>query len=443
MKERKELKKVLFIFLFLAGITLITAGVTYAFYSYSKSGSTESTIRSGKVTLHYDEGGMQGISLSDALPMSDEQGKVQTQYFEFRITSDTTSFEIPYIITARKQGDVATRIPDENIKIYLTEVNGSIETEKALFKYSELTNIQKNSHIEQEVFRTNVPVNTSNYEKIYRLRMWLDESTSFSPVEVGGVQTYPLNNKSFQIRINVYTEVEAAPQVCTAVFTNETGGPLAQGSEVSIGSEHFYVIDTNEQTTTLLAKYNIVPLGYATSSSGPVEGLQFQDDWYAYGQVPFSKTNYWSGSTNLDNIYDETKNVQPVFLTNNCDPSNPNYDQYMACSIVSIDNTQTSDDYSVAYYVENYADTIERMGATINDSRLLLKTEAEELDNTSISGLTASTAGFWLGTALDDDYVYAYFGWGITGLPYNESNSLNHSGIRPVLEVPTCTIAVD
>ena len=81
--------------MFLAGITLITAGVTYAFYSYSKSGSTESTIRSGKVTLHYDEGGMQGISLSDALPMSDEQGKVQTQYFEFRITSDTISFEIP------------------------------------------------------------------------------------------------------------------------------------------------------------------------------------------------------------------------------------------------------------------------------------------------------------------------------------------------------------
>ena len=34
---------------------LITAGVTYAFFSYIKTGTTENTIQAGSITFHYDE----------------------------------------------------------------------------------------------------------------------------------------------------------------------------------------------------------------------------------------------------------------------------------------------------------------------------------------------------------------------------------------------------
>ena len=399
MKENFDSKKVLIVFLIMLGLTLITGGISYAFYSYSKTGSTESTITSGKVTLHYSEESMAGISLLEMFPMSDTQGK-QQQYFEFKITSDTTSFQIPYIITARMQGSAANRIPEEYITVYLTEVNNGVETEKVLAKYSELTNVSKNNHIEQQLFATSVPTNTSNYEKTYRLRMWLNTDANFSPIEENGVQTYPLNNKTFEIKVDVYTDVEAAPTVCTAVFNNETGGPLAVGSEVSIGSEHFIVTDTNADTTTLLSKYKLVPIGYATPENS-VEGLQ-SDYSSMSGQVPFSKQNYWAGNSDLTNIYDNTKTGAPVFTDDKCD-----VDDGWACAIYSIKENETPDNYSVAYYVERYANTIRGMGATINDSRLLLKSEIEDLTGVYYIDIELDSGCMWLGTAANDDEVYA------------------------------------
>ena len=54
MKNNKK-KQGLLAVLGLFGILLITAGVTYAFFSYTRSGSTENSITSGNISFLYTE----------------------------------------------------------------------------------------------------------------------------------------------------------------------------------------------------------------------------------------------------------------------------------------------------------------------------------------------------------------------------------------------------
>ena len=44
--------------------------------------------------------------------------------------------------------------------------------------------------------------------------MWINEDADYSPIEENGVQTYPMQNKSFEFIVNVYTEVETVVASC-------------------------------------------------------------------------------------------------------------------------------------------------------------------------------------------------------------------------------------
>ena len=103
--EKFKNKKTLVAFLVILGIILTTVGVTVAWFSYARNGSRENTITAGGITFHYQEES-QGITLQDAMPMTDDQGKTQNKYFDFKITSKTNEgVTIPYYITARMVGN--------------------------------------------------------------------------------------------------------------------------------------------------------------------------------------------------------------------------------------------------------------------------------------------------------------------------------------------------
>ena len=78
--ENKKRKKtgLLLSILGVMSLVLITAGVTYAFFSYAKEGQTTNTISTGTLEFTYTEvdDNSNGILIQDALPMTDAQGKV-------------------------------------------------------------------------------------------------------------------------------------------------------------------------------------------------------------------------------------------------------------------------------------------------------------------------------------------------------------------------------
>ena len=98
MKDKKSLLTAI---IGIIGLILVTAGISYAWFSYTSRGTILNTITSGNIAFSYTESS-QGITLADAMPMTDTEGKNQTSYFDFQITSRTTNYSaIPYVITAK------------------------------------------------------------------------------------------------------------------------------------------------------------------------------------------------------------------------------------------------------------------------------------------------------------------------------------------------------
>ena len=202
MKNKK--KQIIITLVAIISLIVITVGVTYAFFNYAKEGTTDNTIQTGSITFLYTEvsGVGKGISLTDAYPVADSIGKVQVgegKIFDFKVTSNISmNSSIGYQVTARKK--TGSTLDDSAVKVYLTEVNGT-EQELLLSKYSELSQtdrVDANKYTEKVLYESRVPANTSNYEKNFRLRMWVSDDTDFSDGS--------MNDKTFTLTVNVYAD---------------------------------------------------------------------------------------------------------------------------------------------------------------------------------------------------------------------------------------------
>ncbi len=198
----KKKKQVFLTLVAVLSLILITIGVSYSLFTYSKTGVTDNIIKTGKINFLYTEvsGVGKGISLTDAFPISDEEGKIQIgegKVFDFKITSTIEmNSNIKYEVTARKKSD--STLDEDKVKLYLAEVDG-IEKELLLDNYYNLeqTNTKvPDGVVEKTIYEGEVSANTSNYEKNFRLRMWVDNDTDFSEGD--------MNNKTFTVTVNVY-----------------------------------------------------------------------------------------------------------------------------------------------------------------------------------------------------------------------------------------------
>ena len=202
MKNKK--KQIIITLIAIISLIVITVGVTYAFFNYAKEGTTDNVVKTGGITFLYTEvsGVGKGISLTEAYPVSDSIGKVQVgegKVFDFKVTSNIEmNSSIGYQVTARKK--TGSTLANSAVKVYLTEVNGT-EQELLLSKYSELDQTDKvdsSKYDERILYEATVPANTANYEKNFRLRMWVDENTDFSDGS--------MNDKTFTLTVNVYAD---------------------------------------------------------------------------------------------------------------------------------------------------------------------------------------------------------------------------------------------
>ena len=202
MKNKK--KQIIITLIAIISLIVITIGVTYAFFNYSRTGTTDNVVKTGGITFLYTEvsGVGKGISLTDAYPVADSIGKVQVgegKVFDFKVTSNISmNSNIGYQVTARKK--TGSTLANSAVKVYLTEVNGT-EQELLLSKYSELDQTDKvdsSKYDERILYEATVPANTSTYEKNFRLRMWVDENTDFSDGS--------MNDKTFTLTVNVYAD---------------------------------------------------------------------------------------------------------------------------------------------------------------------------------------------------------------------------------------------
>ena len=263
-------KQIIITLIAIISLMVITVGVTYAFFNYAKEGTTDNVVKTGEITFLYTEvsGVGKGISLTEAYPVADSIGKVQVgegKVFDFKVTSNISmNSSIGYQVTARKK--TGSTLANSAVKVYLTEVNGT-EQELLLSKYSELDQTDKvdsSKYDERILYEATVPANTKNYEKNFKLRMWVSDDTDFSDGS--------MNDKTFTLTVNVYADgkvvtdnLDTTNTLDSITVSDCTLDPVFSGAT----TEYSCTVKNSVTSVTVNAT--------ATSSKSKVRGLGAKD----------------------------------------------------------------------------------------------------------------------------------------------------------------------
>lgn len=194
-KENKSYNKKIILSIALIVLLLVSViGITYAIFTYSKEGEVKNTVRTGDLTFSYVETSS-GISLENAMPISDEIGKKldssENGYFDFNVSCKIAGTSIiQYEVYAKKQ-EVKNEIEEKNVKIYLTD--GTSDQPLSGYDVEVPTyNSLKNSLSDQEGKQLYYGSFTSSGVQKFRLRMWLKEEYNV-----------PATGEQFKIKVNV------------------------------------------------------------------------------------------------------------------------------------------------------------------------------------------------------------------------------------------------
>ena len=305
---KRKISKIMMV-LTMISLVLITAGVTLAFYSYTRTGTTENVVTTGAINFIYTEidGQGSGISITDAVPMSDNLGKEQSgdrNVFNYKIkSSNPTEKYINYTVTVRKRS-TDTEL-DNYVKLNLKEIGGTYDKTnfyKDLKKYNNLDN-------ERIIYQGEV-TNANNYEKNFQLRMWLSDTLTIDE---------NTNAKSFSLTVNVYaegSEVASSANCGEAVCENKSFAQYMTAQDQAIVGQY-------------------IPLTPPTGGSVPdsFSGNQFNPDWKkafvrpleygnqyydVFGSIGYNLPDINNDATwNNFTIYDGTKNTSlPAYLDN-------------------------------------------------------------------------------------------------------------------------------
>ncbi len=238
----------------IVSLFLITIGVTYAVFTYTKEGTTDNIITTGTLKFLYTENNTNGngISITEAEPISDTKGKElvgDNNVFDFKVEGTNTGSEvIPYEVTLRKKA--TSTMGEDNIKVYLQD--GIDQTElltPTLYSKLVQTTTDVGNNVEKSIYKGEVAGNTNNYLKTFRLKMWLDENADLSVI--GG--------QTFTATVNVYSnaKVISAEEQVLRSNTDIKDITIGDTSLTKVeGKDWNYEVELDSETTT---KLNIVP----------------------------------------------------------------------------------------------------------------------------------------------------------------------------------------
>ena len=206
-------KQVLLSVLGVAILVVAVVGVSFAAFSYSRTGEEVNTITTGTITMNYTDDS-NGINLTNAMPMSDADGKKLTgenNVFDFTVSatisgSGTTNIDYA-IIAAPEDGNT---LNDNDIKVWLTDTSDVgqgntasnpvvLNTLPASSTTSATTGSPDSS--DDYVLKSGTFSGTGGSDS-YRLRMWVDYNAPSMAGDVASQLTY-------QLRVNVYGKAAA------------------------------------------------------------------------------------------------------------------------------------------------------------------------------------------------------------------------------------------
>lgn len=194
-------KQILISILGVAILIVAVVGISFAAFTYARTGTTTNTITTGTITMSYTEG-KNGITLTDALPITDGAGKAlsaEGQYFDFTVNAKIVgkgTTKIDYVITAT---EVTTSLPSTGVKAYLTSnTDATVELAPTIVSTLPLTESGNSAGapVGEHILKSgsiSTTDNSVNETTTYRLRMWVDQNYQA-----------PSSQQVYSIKVNVY-----------------------------------------------------------------------------------------------------------------------------------------------------------------------------------------------------------------------------------------------
>ena len=325
MKEKN--KKIVLSVLGILSLVIITIGVTYAIFTYTRLGSTENTVTTGTLKFLYTEntGVGNGISIENAFPVSDTVGKsysTENYVFDFKVEgTNTGKDEIPYEVTLRKKS--TSTLSESNVKVYLTDMteDSDIEIlEPTLYSNLTRTNIEVGDEIEKTIYTGSVLGGELTYLKEFRLRMWLDEGSNQDDI----------SGKTFTATVNVYANAKLVeePTLYTEALLNGAD-PVLEGSLIPVQisdngtvtkadiNSKWYSYENKEWANAIILKDESIT--YQNGETIPEANIESYFVWIPrYKYKIFDDGNY----TGLTQIESKEQTIEVAFENNTVTPSN-------------------------------------------------------------------------------------------------------------------------
>lgn len=225
MMEENNSKKVLLSVLGVAILVVAVVGVSFAAFNYANTPNEANQINVGTITMSYSEAEA-GISITDAKPTADATAKEDTtpgHYFDFTVTRKTdATVKVPYEISVipGAAGDGETLMPTKNVKVYLTKVDTEGNETQVVAPTTLDTIIIDSNKSTLDAGTTKYVLYTvadatgavyTGAAETYRLRMWIDENTQFTPGGSGDTLNSTLKY-SYRLTVNVDAAVKPLGQ---------------------------------------------------------------------------------------------------------------------------------------------------------------------------------------------------------------------------------------
>ena len=202
MKNEDNSKQVLLSVLGVAILVVAVVGVSFAAFSFSKTGQVTNTITTGTISMSYSEP-ENGITLTEALPMDDETGKTlqgENNTFDFTVTATikgSGKTTINYAITAVTTP--ATSLNDDYVKVYLTDMDSS---DSQILAPTVVSSLRKTTSDDSGAPDGQYILESGTFDATttnsYRLRMWVADNFSVGQ-----------SSETYTLKVNVYGAADA------------------------------------------------------------------------------------------------------------------------------------------------------------------------------------------------------------------------------------------
>lgn len=209
-------KQVLLSVIGIAVLVVAVVGVSFAFFTYSKTGTANNTLTTGSIFFNFTEGNT--INLTNQFPMADSEGENlsvdSNKALSFSVIGyDTSGKGIDYTVYALPGAPVDTRnrFKDDEIKLNLqTSATGTGYSND--FSTSKLVGNLPSAGLKLATGRISATESDAQQTDTYTLRMWIDGAVTIGDAESDNYTSAEFANLYYSLTVKVVAATTGTTQ---------------------------------------------------------------------------------------------------------------------------------------------------------------------------------------------------------------------------------------